>query len=89
MDAQSDRAKDLADRNAAWLRKYLAPLEGATITKAEVVVQDDGFGLMQEWPRLTVRAKDGETYELELSRDEEGNGPGFVFGLPTVNWSTP
>lgn len=67
--------------DAEFLRKYLAPLKGGTITSVRVKVESDG-GFAEAWPRLTVKAKNGQTYELEVSRDEEGNGPGYLFGLP-------
>ncbi len=67
--------------DAAFLRSYLKPLKGATITSIRVKVEDD-FGHPQAWPTLVVKAKDGQVYELEISQDEEGNGPGYVFGLP-------
>lgn len=53
-----------------WLKKYLAPLKGRTIKT--VGVSEDGF------PFFTL--DDGK--KIEVSRDEEGNGPGFLFGLP-------
>jgi hypothetical protein len=55
-----------------WLKAYLAPLVGRTIRS--VSVGSDGF------PVLTL--SDGQ--EVLVSRDEEGNGPGFLFGLPQV-----
>jgi len=55
-----------------WLKKYLKPLVGRKITK--VAVSEDGF------PQIIL--DDGT--KLEVSRDEEGNGPGFLFGLPQV-----
>jgi hypothetical protein len=59
-----------------WLDDYLRPLEGATITSAK------GFDEEGEaWPRLRVKMPDGTHRELEIGRDEEGNGPGFIFGL--------
>jgi hypothetical protein len=33
-------------------------------------------------PVLNVRLATGERLKLEISRDPEGNGPGFIFGLP-------
>jgi hypothetical protein len=69
--------------DAAFLRKYLAPLRGGTITGVRVKVEDDGTGYKEAWPTLLVTAKDGKTtYKVEVSMDEEGNGPGFLFGLP-------
>lgn len=67
--------------DAAFLRRYLAPLKGGTITGVKVKTEDD-FGYAQAWPTLVVKAKDGTVYEVEVSQDEEGNGPGFLFGLP-------
>lgn len=36
-----------------------------------------------EFPAFTVRTPAGDVFTVEVSRDEEGNGPGFLFGLPT------
>jgi hypothetical protein len=55
-----------------WTKKYLKPLVGKTIIA--VNVSEDGF------PLLTLN--DGTV--LEISQDEEGNGGGFIFGLPRV-----
>lgn len=53
-----------------WMKTYLAPLKGRTIK--EVGVGDDDF------PYFDL--DDGT--RVEVSRDPEGNGPGFLFGLP-------
>lgn len=66
--------------DAEFLREYLKPLVGGTITSVGVNEEDDN-GFAEAWPKITVK-KGAQTYELEISRDEEGNGPGFVFGLP-------
>jgi hypothetical protein len=57
-----------------WMLDYLRQLEGATILKIEL--DDDGS------PLLTIRTTDGRPYIVAVSRDEEGNGPGFLHGLP-------
>jgi hypothetical protein len=62
--------------SAEWLNEYLDPLVGATIEKA-YAIQNDG----ETWPTLEVITKDGERLTLEIGCDEEGNGPGFLFGL--------
>jgi hypothetical protein len=31
---------------------------------------------------IIVFKKGKETFECDISQDEEGNGPGFLFGLP-------
>lgn len=65
--------------NKEFLERYLKPLVGATVESVGANDDEDGY---EPWPTITVRAADGRRYELEISRDEEGNGPGFVFGLP-------
>lgn len=66
-------------RKSEFYKRYYASLKGAT------VVDVDGGA---EFPRITVRTKAGETFVLEVSRDEEGNGPGFIFGLPVPEQKT-
>jgi hypothetical protein len=53
--------------------RYYAALKGGTI------VSVDGGA---EFPKFTVKTPSGELFEVEVSRDPEGNGPGFLFGLP-------
>lgn len=71
--------------DAAFLQKYLAPLVGAKVVKVEVAVEDDG-GFEEAWPVIIVQpsgtTKAADRLKLEVSADEEGNGPGFLFGLP-------
>lgn len=59
---------------------YYSALKGATIT--DVKMRPDNEFPGEEWPVLMVRFADGSTGEVEVSRDSEGNGPGFLFGLP-------
>ena len=56
----------------AYYAKYYKALEGKKIVKTGIT--KDGF------PFFSL--DDGTT--IEVSQDEEGNGPGFLFGLPTV-----
>jgi len=56
-----------------WMLEYYGGAVGMKITA--VGVSEDGFPFL-------VGKKGGETYRLEVSMDEEGNGPGFLFGLP-------
>ena len=62
--------------------KYYSQLVGATVTGFELVL--DEFENETFWPTFTM-TKDGETFTIEVSQDEEGNGAGFLFGLPTPN----
>ena len=62
-----------------FYRRYYKQLEGATITKFQGMVDEDG---LDPFPKFYAKAKDGTKLTLEISRDEEGNGGGFIFGLP-------
>ena len=62
-----------------WWAKYLSPLIGGEITEVGTKSENDGD---EYWPYLKVKTKDGRVIRLEVSQDEEGNGPGFLFGLP-------
>ena len=53
-----------------WMKKYLKHLEGKKIVSTGV--NKDGF------PFFILDDKS----KIEVSQDEEGNGPGFLFGLP-------
>lgn len=53
-----------------WMRRYLKPLEGRTIKATGIT--PDGFPFFE--------LDDGAV--IEVSRDAEGNGPGWLFGLP-------
>jgi hypothetical protein len=62
-----------------WTEKYLKPLEGLKVVKTGQ--SPDGF------PKIVFEGKSKmtgkkERFECEVSQDGEGNGPGFIFGLP-------
>lgn len=62
-----------------WLVKYYEGAIGFKIVGA--TLSKDGF------PQLICQRGKGKSREeicLEVSRDEEGNGAGFLFGLPFV-----
>jgi hypothetical protein len=71
------------DPEKLFLEQYMQPLVGCTITAVRVKVEDG-----QCWPVIvaqSIRRRPGqplEVFELEISRDPEGNGPGWIFGLP-------
>ena len=56
-----------------WMNEYYSQLIGYEI----IGFQIDGEGI-DAWPVLVVK-KEEETLQLIVSRDPEGNGPGFVF----------
>jgi hypothetical protein len=68
------------DSTESYWNKYYGSLVGATVLKFNGMVQDEG-----EWgdgfPTYTVRFADGEIGEIQISKDPEGNGGGFLFGL--------
>lgn len=64
------------DEMAFWAR-YYKQLEGGVIGKTGFT--DDGF------PFFAVKLKDGTEVLCEISQDPEGNGPGFLHGLPDNN----
>ena len=61
------------ERHRKWTLAYLKPLIGARIL---------GVKMHGEWPALIVLLPDqARPVEIEVSSDEEGNGPGFLHGL--------
>lgn len=58
---------------------YYKQLVGAVVVGFGVVEEDDEF-----WPCFNVKLVTGEVVQIDVSQDEEGNGPGFLFGLPSV-----
>ena len=65
--------------NNYW-NKYYGALNGATIISFDKMENAD-FG--DGFPTFTVRFANGEVGQIEISQDPEGNGGGFIFGLPT------
>lgn len=72
---------EINERN--FYQKYYSQLEGGKIVVSGVVAEEDPFSGVQFWPTFHVLMPDGTRYVLEVSQDPEGNGPGFLFGLPT------
>ena len=74
-----------SDKERKWMIEYLTPVVGCTIIEVGVTEADE-FG--DAFPYLKVRkpatkTAEAEEFTLEVSRDEEGNGPGHLFGLPS------
>lgn len=61
-----------------WYRRYYEGAVGLTIVAFTWKGEEDG----ELFPALVCKAPNGEIVVLEISQDPEGNGPGFVFGLP-------
>lgn len=62
-----------------FTNEYMSPLVGTRIVAAGGFLEDG-----ETWPYFDVQLDGGLTYRIEVSRDTEGNGPGFLFGLPQV-----
>lgn len=60
--------------------KYYSQLDGATINYYAGMLEDELIG--KSFPQFRVTLVDGTQILLEVSSDEEGNGGGFLFGLP-------
>jgi hypothetical protein len=63
-----------------YFAKYYGDLVGATILSFDGMQNEDcDFG--DGFPSFTVKFKDGEIGQIQISQDPEGNGGGFIFGL--------
>jgi hypothetical protein len=62
-----------------WNEGYYSALNGAKIIRFIGTVSEE-FGT--GFPQFLVKLSTGEIIEMEVSKDPEGNGGGFLFGLP-------
>lgn len=67
---------------ANFWKKYYEQLRGAVIVDVGII-EDEDYGLKTFWPAFIVMLASGERIQIEIAQDEEGNGPGFIAGLPT------
>ena len=63
----------IGEREKEFYQKYYKSLEGVTIKTS---------GLSEDYFPFFTFDKDGKEFRCEISQDPEGNGPGFLFGLP-------
>jgi len=84
--------KDLYDlrskvKEINYYKGYYSQLIGAKVVGFEMYYdEEDDYGFAEGWPVLLFE-KDGQQIRCEISKDEEGNGPGFMFGLNHVSHS--
>ena len=71
--------EELLARESAFWQRYYSAFEGATIIKFVGIVDDDptAYG---GFPTFEIKYKDGTIGKMEVSKDPEGNGGGFLFG---------
>lgn len=58
---------------------YYRNLQGAKIIKAGIQPPDEEG---ECWPYFVIQLTNGQRFKIEVSCDEEGNRPGFLFGIP-------
>ena len=75
----------MKDDTKKFWQKYYGALEGATIVKFNGMNEEGADWENDAFPSFTVKFADGSLGVIEVSRDEEGNGGGFLFGLPHPN----
>jgi len=67
-------------RSNAFYTRYYKQLEGAKIVRF--------YGLTEgEFPSFEVELPNCQIIKIEISRDPEGNGGGFIFGLDLPDMS--
>ena len=64
------------------LGQYYEQLVGATITRFDLV--EDEYAL-DPFPVYLMKLQDGTKVQVDVSRDEEGNGGGFLFIAPALS----
>ena len=74
---------DRDDKAKKYYESYYGSLAGAVIDSVNIIIEDE-YGNSEFWPTFNVTLKDGFKVVLEIAQDPEGNGPGFIFGLPSV-----
>ena len=63
-----------------WLNKYYGQLKGYTIVGFRLEEEEENdYCLPHEWPIFTLKNRHGSIVEITVSKDEEGNGSGFLF----------
>lgn len=80
----SNKQKERERKQEEWTRLYYGSLVGAKCVGVEAETDDSEYGFGECWPRLLFEHPTMGKFSVEVSRDEEGNGPGFLFGLPVV-----
>lgn len=74
------KAEDMKTTQKRWNEGYYTQLNGAKILGFVGTVEDEWGG--EGFPRFMVKLASGENIFIEISQDPEGNGGGFIFGLP-------
>ena len=70
------------EKRRQWMVRYYSQLVGCQINRF-VIGADEDFG--EDFPMFDITTQDGKQLQITIQRDEEGNGPGFIDGLPLPN----
>jgi len=71
---------ELKKQETKFYNDYYGQLVGWTITSFDLVEDTEDPLDTYLWPTFTLtHHKTGNTVKVEVSQDEEGNGPGFLF----------
>ena len=71
---------DILSNYTGWLTSYYKTLEGATIDN--FCFEQDEFDKHILWPTFDVTLADGTKTTIYIQADAEGNGDGFISGIP-------
>ena len=66
----------MKDTEKMWGTKYYGQLKGFSISNVDFAYCEDTESY---FPTFIMKKKGYETIKVEVSRDEEGNGGGFLF----------
>ena len=67
----------MIEKEKEFYEKHLSVLKGGQVIDTAAIVEDD-FGYSEVYSVLLIKAPDGSIYQVEVLRDPEGNGPGFL-----------
>lgn len=85
-DKEREVMREYYDRRGkAYYHRYYSQLEGAKIVSFKGMVDEEYTD--SEFPTFVVKTAKGELLEISISKDPEGNGGGFIFGLYSPNMS--
>ena len=79
------KAAEIKAQELDYFGKYYGDLVGAKVLSFDGMQDEGEIGYGDGFPTFTVLFKNGEKGKIQISRDPEGNGGGFIFGLAAPN----
>ena len=74
----TNHIEDIMEKREKWFREYYGQLEGYTISTFDGMQDTDGVG-EDGFASFVLHKAGHPTLRVEVSKDEEGNGGGFMF----------